>query len=107
MKIRLQLKILCSKAHFFHSNLLISVCTFDLSGLDVEGIFRKSPSKVQEREIKGRFDAGETAGWSLLGKHNKYTRVYVWVLCVHSAVLRCGVFISQFSLLVRQAHNYK
>lgn len=48
---------------FFHGNLLISVCTFDLSGLDVEGIFRKSPSKVQEREIKGRFDAGETAGW--------------------------------------------
>ena len=60
-----ELKIFCSKElfFFFHGNLLISVCTFDLSGLDVEGIFRKSPSKVQEREIKGRFDAGETAGW--------------------------------------------
>ena len=26
----------------------------------MEGIFRKSPSKVLEREIKSRFDAGET-----------------------------------------------
>ena len=34
---------------------------FDLSGLDIEGIFRKAPSKVLQREIKGRFDAGETA----------------------------------------------
>ena len=34
---------------------------YDLSGLDMEGVFRKSPSKVLERKIKGRFDAGETA----------------------------------------------